>query len=465
MKVKNNYSLFVKSLLIFLLIINSAFLLSSCEITKEEKEENTKQEQEKDSSQSKEENKTENKDEEKIDGQKELSKEEKEVQKWREDLEQLKHDITWYNSAPFERYGEKAFEDLYEEIYNGIPNLSNYQREYRLRELLYSIGDGHIDMWTDKEYELTLPIMIDELEDGYYVINASEKYKNMIGERVLTINGHSIDEIISKFELISNGESDYWRRAGAIDKIHQAYFYKLLNMQYKEDKFIQVNQEKIRCVPLMLYFSTDWEKELEIGEMPNGLARGYYSYELPYEYDFLEDGKILHVKFSSCNDEIEGYPLYDFGKDVLEEALKKKPEVLLLDLRDNGGGSPSALYAAFSEKFFKETGFLNSPKFFIVTNRNTFSAGVTTTHLVKNKFGATHIGTPTGGSPFTTNVSETANKVLKNTKINFRISSAKVRKKMIETPSEIPDIEIKKTSGDLINDRDPIIEFAKEQLE
>ncbi len=458
---KRKYNLkVIKYFLVICLMFNLSLVFTSCDVEKTQGTDESNPSENVDKTEKDNSNSPDKDD----NSEQKIADKDNDVKKWRDDLEQLKHDLTWFNSAPFERYGEVAFNKLYDKLYDDIPNLNDFEREYRFRELLYSIGDGHTDMWTDSEYETALPIMIDEIENGYYIINASLKYEEMIGKKIETINGVNIDEIVEKLEKISNGESEYWRRAGAIDKLQLGYFYKLLGIENSDGDVVLINDTEVKLLPMMLYISTNWSRDLKIGNMTNSMAKGYYIYERPYDYEFLEDNKILRIMFSSCNDEIEGYPLHDFGADVLEDALNYKPEILLLDLRDNGGGSPSAMYAAFSEKFFKETGFMNSPKFFIATNNSTFSAGVTTTHLVKSKFGATHIGTPTGGSPFTTNVSETANKVLLNTGINFRISSAKVKQKMIETPSELPDILVEKTLDDLKNDKDPIIEFVKSQL-
>ncbi len=381
--------------------------------------------------------------------------------KWIEDLEQLKHDISWYNASPFERYGEEAFNTLYDEIYNEIPILSDSQREYRFRELIYSIGDGHIDMWTERESDYSLPIMIDELQDGYFVVNAVKDYEDMIGEKISTINGEKIEYIIERLEKISNSENSYWQRAGAIDKLHKLYFYDLLGISNSDNHILTVNGNEIEFIDIVTAYYGEWVKPLEIASISNSSLRDSLIYENPYYYEFLDNDKLLYIRFSSCYYEDEAYPLIDFGKDILKEAVQKKPRVLLIDLRDNGGGRPSQLYAALAEEFFKETGFLNNPNFFVAINEHTFSAGVLTAHVLKNKFGGTLIGRPTGGSPYTTGVTDTANKILENTGISFRVSAAKVRKKMIENPSELPDIEIKKTSLDLMNDIDPVLDYVK----
>ncbi len=319
-------------------------------------------------------------------------------------------------------------------------------------------------MWSNGERYLNLPIMIDELSDGFYVINAIDEYKDLIGEKVDTLNGVPVEELVEKFERISNSESEYWSRSGAIDKLHDIYFYKLVDLPPKDDNIITLNGRDVRTIGYYDLSYAEWEIPLSVGNCPNFLVWSIYTDETPYKEEWYEDDKLLVIRFSSCQTEIDGYGLVAFGKDVKEAVMEKKPIALLIDLRENGGGSSAALYTAFSEKFFREGNFINSPNFYIATDNQTFSAGVTTAHFVKEKWGATHIGTPTGGSPFTTNVSTTAQKVLKNSKLLFRVSSEKVRKKMVETPSEIPDVEIKRTVEDILDGSDPVIEYVISEI-
>ncbi len=392
------------------------------------------------------------------------------AKKWREDLEQLKHDITWYNSSPFERYGEEKFNTLYNELYEQIPNLSDNEIEYKIRELVYSIGDGHIDIWQDEEGDYSLPIMIDELYDGFYVVNALDSYGDWIGTKVESINGEKIEVLVEKLEKISNSENQYWQRAGAIDKLHHKYFYKLLGLQLENDAIL-INDEELEFIDVNNDEFYSWYRELDVSYMPNATVGQFYTYFFPYEYGFvggshaIEDGEVLYFRFSTCYYEDEEYPLIDFAEDLLNDALENKSKLLIVDLRNNGGGNSSQIYSVLTDRFFEQTPFVKNGNIFVLTNSQTFSAGAITAHVLKDKFGATIIGTPTGGSPFTTGVTDTANKVLKNTGINFRVSSAKVSKKMIENPSEIPDLEVKGTSEDVKNNVDPVFEYIIRKIE
>lgn len=383
-----------------------------------------------------------------------------ETQAWLEDLEQLKKDLEWYNTEPFKRYGKEKFYEDYEALKAALPEMkTREEREFALRKLVYSIGDGHIDIWADSDSYDILPIMINKLGDGnYYIVNVTKNLSSHFAKKISEINGHSIEEVIAKFGEISNSESENWRLANAINKLHFKSFYVMAGFAKDEDESINIDGVDFEFYPLIPKES--WYKPLDLNNLTNFLVWDQYTTDKPYSYSWYENDRVLVIEFSDCSKEYEDQPLYDWGLKLREEVKLKKPEVLMLDLRSNGGGSPSALYTALPEEFFRSSGFMGSPKFFIVTNRQTFSAGVTTTRFAKENWGATHIGMGTGGSAYTTNVSSTAEKVLKNTGLKFRISSDSVSKKAIEFPSEEPSLKIEQYIVDVEDERDVILDYV-----
>ncbi len=387
------------------------------------------------------------------------------LEEWQADLEQLYHDLTWYNPEPFCRYGEAAFKAKYEQLERDLPNLSERQKEWRLRELIYSIGDGHIDIWKKDEIAQTIPVMIDELVDGYYIINATDGYKDLIGLKVETINDIKIEDLISNFEKISNAESKYWQRANAINKLHFIMYYDLIDSLYKgKTNLVKINNREIKTLYRNSLNLDMFVKKVGIGRLPRFDMKFLYTDGLPYTHEWINDDKGLVIRFSNHRKELENYGLMDFGRKVAKEVSEKKPEVLLVDFRDNGGGSIAAFAQTFSDSFFKNNGFFKSGNLYVATNRNTFSAAGISAELLKRRYGGVVIGTATGGSPFTTNVSQTATKTLKKTGMFFRVSSAQITSKLIETPSLLPDVEIKFTIEDIENGIDPVLKYVVEQV-
>ncbi|MCK8058836.1 MULTISPECIES: hypothetical protein [unclassified Fusibacter] len=391
------------------------------------------------------------------------------AEQWIEDLDQFKHDLEWYSTGPYQKIGKETFEEMFNQLRADIPSLTDSQREWRFRELVYSIGDGHIDMWNPEQSSENLPILINEFEDGYFIVNALSDYAELIGEKVISINGVEIEEIVKNFEKISNKESIYWMRSGAIDKLHHAYFYKLFDYTDTLEELTVTTGSGDTALPSMSYIKIanpdHWDTQYTIGNLTNYSLWGTYTSNRPYKEEWFADNKVLVVRFSSCSDEDPNLPLTEFGQIVSENIDKYDPEYVLFDLRDNGGGYPSQLYQAFSESFFRKHDLIDSGRLFVATNRQTFSAGGMTTHFMVKTFGAIHIGQPTGGSPFTTVVSSTAAKELKNSGLGFRVSSEKISTKMIETPSVIPAVEVIPKSDDLLNGIDPVVNYVIELVE
>lgn len=379
---------------------------------------------------------------------------------WVEDLEQLKRDLEWYNTEPFNRYGKDQFYKDYEALKAELPNMkTDEEKEFALRKLVYSIGDGHIDIWSDNDRFEILPLMINRLADGnYYIVNTTKALSEDFAKRISRINGHDIEDIIERLGEISNSESENWRLANAIDKLHFKRFYVISGLAEEEDETINIDGRDYEFYPVTP--GDSWYKELDINNLTNFVVWDEYTRAKPYHAAWYDNDRVLVIEFSDCSKEYDDYPLYDWGLELRKQVEERKPEVLMLDLRSNGGGSPAALYTALPEDFFRTNGFINNPKFFVVTNRQTFSAGATTAHFVKKNWGATHIGSATGGSAFTTNVSSTAEKVLKKSGLRFRVSSDSVSKKAIEFPSEEPGLVIEQYIEDVEDQRDVVLDYV-----
>lgn len=386
---------------------------------------------------------------------------------WLEDLDQFKKDLEWYSISPYNRISKETFEEAYEQLKIDMPKLTDTQREWRMRALANAIGDGHIDMWRAGQSNESLPIVVQAYEDGYYIVNARNEYASLIGQRLLSIEGVSVQSLIASFKEISNQESEYWQLAGAIDKLHHPYYYKLLGLTLENNEIKILTDTGLEVVDILtdgrIYEEEGWEKPHVIGHLSNYVLWGEYYTNKPYAQEWYEDNQLLVIRFTTCSEEDPNLKLYDFGQAVQANIKAYQPKLVLFDLRDNGGGFVSQMYEAFPESFFVKHDLVNTGRLYVATNWQTFSAGGMTANFLINQFGARHIGLPTGGSPHTTVVSSTANKILKNTGLAFRISSAEVSQKMIEQPSLVPQVMLW-GQGQGGVDQDPVIQYMIEQL-
>lgn len=386
-------------------------------------------------------------------------------QNWYKDILQFEKDINWYNVSPFEKLGEENFYKAYNELISKLKDYSIKKIEWEFRKLVFSLGDGHIDIWRVGENDSTLPIMIGKLEEGYFIVNAKKEYAHLIGERVDTIEGKKIEELISLFREVSNSENKYWNHTQAIDKLHFFYFYELAEIIDEGKSFLMVNSHEIPKIETYANLDeNNWVNGIKLYNTPNSVISYSAKQKKPYSYSLDANNKIMKVVFSSAQAEIKEQGIIQFGEEVKKQMLKHRPQILIFDLRGNTGGSSASFTTGFPAKFFVETGFDNGRNLYIATDNGTFSAGAVTVRMLKQNYQAEQIGEETGGSAFTTNVSKTAQKTLENSGLNFRISSAKISKKMINNPTELPDTVIIRSKTDLLEKLDPIMEFLYMKL-
>ncbi|MHA7873413.1 MAG: tetratricopeptide repeat protein, partial [Hyphococcus sp.] len=160
-------------------------------------------------------------------------------------------------------------------------------------------------------------------------------------------------------------------------------------------------------------------------------------------------------------DEIEAFPDYhlsDFMADALRAARRARAEKLLLDIRDNHGGSASfnaAVVNALSQSEYNKYGRL-----FVLTGRETFSAASMLMSSLERYTNAVFVGEPSGARP--SHFGDPKKIQLPNSGLTLRVSTLAWRswlagdfRAYIETHIDAPPTATAYFAG-----RDPAIEAA-----
>ena len=95
---------------------------------------------------------------------------------------------------------------------------------------------------------------------------------------------------------------------------------------------------------------------------------------MPYWFQYLEDHNAIYFCFNNCESTKEK-PFSDFLKELWTAVETKKPDKLIIDLRNNFGGTNDYLQPLIDgiilQKEINRKGYL-----FVMTGRKTFSAAM-----------------------------------------------------------------------------------------
>ena len=261
-----------------------------------------------------------------------------------------------------------------------------------------------------------LPIRMVQFRDGMHIVMAKSAHEDLLGARVISENGLSIDDLRSALRPYVGGPDQFLReRLPNFLQSPQALHAAGLGPSPTEvtlELALRDGQRVTRTVtadpqPVLGYAWADralspvrprelaqkaqWLHVLDgSAQLPAYLERT----DAPYWHVFMKDIPALYIQINTMRD--GGTPPPEpYVADLLREVERLHPRNVIVDLRFNGGGN-YMLWADFSRKLpqlLRPDGEL-----FIVVGPNTFSAAITTLARLKHFAGdqAVIVGEPVG---------------------------------------------------------------------
>ena len=235
------------------------------------------------------------------------------------------------------------------------------------------------------------PVRTGPFEDGEFIVQAKRGYEHLLGAEILAVEGHPIDDVTSAFVSLFGGPENRSRFFSHLyinspALLHARGFtaaaggaelsVRLANGETRDVFLEGTTLPDQRRLPygreLMVYRvpekdAEDWVHLMAGYEPPLYLAEP----DEPYLYRHLDEPNGAYVKID-FNWDIDGRSLKDWLEEVAADIGTRQPDFAVVDLRFNGGGTDAT--NAFAEELPALIG--NGGPIYIVTSRQTFSAGI-----------------------------------------------------------------------------------------
>jgi hypothetical protein len=285
-----------------------------------------------------------------------------------------------------------------------------------LMQVMALADNGHSRMdATADQGALIVPLRVTRFAEGFYVTRAATTYREMLGGRVVSIDGHPIDQILPQLDTLRGGMEGFRRENDATYIIVQDLLYGLGIATDPKASTWTVALSDGRTVTRRLdAYSMHKGDDIPMGghwlspEPGKGVEQDWSAYhpqsaELPETWRDFDDPFRIFPAANSCAQVVRLQSIGDVGSHRIapflaatEATLRANPPcVVILDLRGDGGGDYTNTW-----HFTHVLPNLLAPggRIFVLTNAETFSAAITTAAFVKDAGGdrVTIIGEPVG---------------------------------------------------------------------
>jgi len=315
--------------------------------------------------------------------------------------------------------------------------------EVILQELFSLIKDPHTKVARGR---IKTPITFEWVSGAYYPFVVDERYKDMLGKRLLKINGMALDKfarLAKEYLVFDNDElmkieiakslSDYYvvRHVTVSDSAKIRYTF--------EDTQIELTYSNVNeFIPKATLFHIKGNSFLRVP---------------PYYSTKLIDNS-LYIRYAKCKED-EKYSFSNFYAEI-EKLIAEMPQKIIIDFRENSGGNSSFFEPVI--KMIESYKNNHGAKIFGLINRKVFSSGTLNTYHIKDVLGALLVGQPSsqGGNHFGDNKFL----ILPKTGIEIMYSTKYFYFGENEQGVILPDVYIEPTIEDYLEGKDVVLEYC-----
>lgn len=220
-----------------------------------------------------------------------------------------------------------------------------------LQSLAALIGDSHTT--TNLNSILSsghmFPVSVKWMDGDWVLYQVDASHQGALGQQVTSVNGFSMDQVQEKMApLISADNEIKLRRQLSQVFGHQEIMVYCGLLKPEEDLTLTLeNGTSITLSPLSMQDQSGWPEinglsQQRQGSAPTDYQKGTYYFSLPL------DSRTYYIQYNQCMEDPE-LPMETFTAQVMADLEQGSYSVLLLDLRNNGGGSDGVIIPLLME--------------------------------------------------------------------------------------------------------------------
>ncbi len=382
-------------------------------------------------------------------------------EEWARDLRFLEDYLPQVHADAYHAQSEQAWQASIEALIGRLGEFDAFARAVAVAQIVAGVGDAHTGLnWREVRGFDRVPVDLEAFSDGVFVTGVHEAAGDALGARVVRVGKATAEEAQRAVGSIMAADNASWRRAQEPGLLAVPGLLATLGITDSPER-----------VPLTVEHAGGERFELSIGFEREGewLTAPDPRYDpvplwrtqtgRPYWYQLLPERGAVYLAYNSCREDPR-QPMADFMGAVLAAFDAAGARRLVVDLRNNGGGS-SRILTAQLERLSGHPVIGEPGGLVALIGKRTYSSATIGAFELRGDAGATLIGEPTGGRPNT--YGEMLSFRLPHTRLQVFYSVKYFRALEDEDPPSIePAVRVELASGEYLSGADPVLERALE---
>ncbi len=375
---------------------------------------------------------------------------------WNQDLDYFSSQLRTNQYGFSSLISVQEFDNTVQRLKNSVDSLQDYEIYIKLEQLVASFNVAHLTAYPSSAQKFHyMPVSVRVFPGGVYILMTDQNNSGLLGKKILGIGGFPIQAVEDSLKKIIPHENEFWF----------------------EDQLPQI----ISCTEVLKYFGfsksvlsavlnvegagevtvNSAEKSLNVlaGEMSSVLD----GKELPlylqnqskyYWYSYIAADSALYIKYNKCANSAD-ISFYAFTSGVKDFISSHQVDMVIVDLRNNGGGNSSIINPLLN--YLQSSSFNQRGKLFIITDRGTFSSALLNAISFKLYTDCILVGEPTGGKP--NSYGEVRSFSLPNSGIIVQYCTKYFKTLSDDPESLFPDYDVETSFADYSGCKDPVLDF------
>lgn len=380
---------------------------------------------------------------------------------WSGDVDFLLSKVLTVHPNPFRRHTLSDWQHEANQLKKHPPD-NKAKAALSLYQFLAMAADGH----TEEAFAPPvlrghwLPLHIRRFSDGWFVRTGHRRYRTLFGKPITSIGDTPIGTVIQRLRPLVS----YDNAIGALDGIgnlmRNTVVLEALEIAPRDSVEITVQNKDGSREHLTVSATNDawvskgWidvDQELNPGQKPL-----YRRFDRNYDFEYLNEERIIYVWFGTIRDE-DDITIAEFFSRLFTFIQEHEVERFILDLRENSGGNLElngpVLHGLIACQKVNYPGGL-----FVIIGRDTYSAAMNLAVLLERHTYALFVGEPTGATP--NHFGDTQKFTLPYSKLTVEISELYWQNSdpRDNRPWITPDIPVQFSFADFLQHRDAALE-------